>query len=237
MNAPLLDIQCLTLAYGTSQILHGVDLRIEEGEALALVGRNGMGKSSLIRAIMGLAPTSSGSIRLRGHSIRGLAPHKIARLGVGLVPEGRQIFPTLSVGENLIMAAANHGDRIQPWTLDSVIALFPRLGERIGQLAGSLSGGERQMLAIGRALMINPRLLILDEATEGLAPIVCDDIWRCLEGLAAQGQSILIVDKNPKALARFVRRFAVMEKGRIAWTGSAERLLAESEIMHRYLGV
>jgi branched-chain amino acid transport system ATP-binding protein len=233
----MLRVFNLTAAYGTSQVLFGIDLAIDRGEVVTLLGRNGVGKTTTIRTIMGLLTASGGAIEFGGAKLVGQPPEKIARLGIGLVPEGRQVFPTLSVRENLVATAANRLKRNQPWTIDRVTALFPRLGERFDQAAGTLSGGEQQMLAIGRALMTNPELLILDEATEGLAPVIRAEIWRCIERLKAEGQSILIVDKNLKVLRRLADRHYAIEKGRTVWSGTGTDLDRDAEQVHRYVGV
>jgi len=232
MPEPLLEASGIEAFYGAAQALFGVSLRVGEGEALALIGRNGMGKTTTIRAILGLTPPAAGSVRFRGQALAGLAPHRIARLGLGLVPEGRQVFPTLTVAENLIATA-----RPGPWTVARVSTLFPRLAERARQPARTLSGGEQQMLAIGRALMTNPALLILDEATEGLAPLVRDEIWAVLARLKAEGLAILVVDKDVRALSALANRFTVLEKGRVAWEGEGRALLADPQRLHALLGV
>jgi branched-chain amino acid transport system ATP-binding protein len=232
LEAPMLEASDITAFYGAAQVLFGVSLRVGEGEAVALVGRNGMGKTTTIRALLGLTPPSSGRISFAGRTLTGLAPHSIARLGLGLVPEGRQVFPTLSVRENLVATA-----RPGAWTEARVTALFPRLAERAAQSARTLSGGEQQMLAIGRALMTNPRLLILDEATEGLAPLVRAEIWAVLARLKGEGLSILVVDKDVRALSLLADRFTVLEKGRVVWEGAGTALLADAALMHAKLGV
>ncbi|MBB4018641.1 branched-chain amino acid transport system ATP-binding protein [Chelatococcus caeni] len=233
----MLSIRQLEAAYGTSQVLFDVALDIAEGEVVTLLGRNGMGKTTTVRAIMGLLAPRGGSIALDGADIRGAAPETVARRGLGLVPEGRQVFPTLTVRENLVATAANRLRRPQPWTLERVYALFPRLQERADQYARTLSGGEQQMLAIGRALMTNPKLLILDEATEGLAPVIRAEIWHCIAALKAEGQSILLIDKNLNALKRLADRHYILEKGRTVWTGSSTDLARDTELVHRYVGV
>ncbi len=233
----MLRVSNLAASYGDSQVLFGIDLSIARGEVVTLLGRNGMGKTTTIRTIMGLTRAVGGKVEFAGAAIRGRAPEAIARLGVGLVPEGRQVFPTLTVRENLVATAANRLGRKDPWTLERVCALFPRLKERFGQPAGTLSGGEQQMLAVGRALMTNPELLILDEATEGLAPVIRAEIWRCVESLKAEGQSILIVDKNLKVLRRLADRHYAIEKGRTVWSGTGAELDRDAEAVHRYVGV
>ncbi|WP_313603904.1 ABC transporter ATP-binding protein [Rhizobium sp.] len=226
----LLDIQDITTYYGASQALFGVEFRMTEGEVVALMGRNGMGKSTTIKSICNLIAPKTGRIFFGGRSTERMAPYKVARLGVGLVPEGRRCFPNLSVHENLV-AAARPGE----WTLEKVNALFPRLEERHAQMSKSLSGGEQQMLAIGRALMTNPRLLILDEATEGLAPVIRQDIWRAIRQLKAEGLSILVVDKTLSELLPVADRCVILENGRSVWQGSSGEVTAE--VQDRYLGV
>ena len=226
----LLDVKGVEAFYGASQALFGVDVAASEGEVVALMGRNGMGKTTTIRAILGLTPARSGTIRLRGVDISRMRPHRIARLGVGLVPEGRRCFPNLTVEENLL-AAARRGH----WTVDRVNALFPRLGERRGQSAGTLSGGEQQMRAIGRALATNPALLILDEATEGLAPVIRADIWRAIRTLKDDGQTILVVDKTLSELLPVADRCVILERGSTVWAGRPADL--DENLQDRYLGV
>jgi branched-chain amino acid transport system ATP-binding protein len=210
------------------------------------MGRNGMGKTTTVRSIMGLTPAASGSICFDGNEIRGLPAYRVAQSGIGLVPEGRQIFPNLNTRENLVATARRGGRnshrngeaaRREPWTLERVFELFPRLAERASSMGNLLSGGEQQMLAIGRALMTNPRLLILDEATEGLAPLIREEIWRCLERLRRAGQSILVIDKNVDALTRIADRHYVIERGRIVWTGTSKELKQAPDVQHRYLGI
>lgn len=231
--APVLDIAGIETAYGLSQVLFGVSLIIAPGEMVTLMGRNGMGKTTTVRSIMGLTPARAGSIRFDGDEIRGLPAYKIAQRGIGLVPEGRQIFPNLSVRENLVATAVARGE----WTLDSVYDLFPRLRERETSMGNQLSGGEQQMLAVGRALMTNPRLLILDEATEGLAPLIRAEIWRCLSRLKATGLSVLVIDKNVGALMKVADRHFLIERGRVVWSGDSAALAAAPDVQHRYLGV
>ncbi|MFN4278089.1 MAG: ABC transporter ATP-binding protein [Ferrovibrio sp.] len=233
----MLDVDAIDTFYGRSQVLFGMSIAIAPGEVVTLMGRNGMGKTTTIRSIMGLTPAARGKIRFRGEDIRGLPSYRVAKIGVGLVPEGRQIFPNLSVKENLIATAANRNDSQQPWTYERVVELFPRLAERANNMGNQLSGGEQQMLAVGRALMTNPHLLILDEATEGLAPLIRLEIWNCLERLKQTGQSILVVDKNVEALTRLANRHYVIEKGRVVWQGDSDALRAAPEIQHRYLGI
>jgi branched-chain amino acid transport system ATP-binding protein len=236
-SAALLEVDGIETCYGLSQVLFGLSLTIRAGEMVSLMGRNGMGKTTTIRSIMGLTPARAGVIRFGGQEVRELPSYRIAKLGVGLVPEGRQIFPNLTVRENLIAASANRLNAPGPWTMDKIHALFPRLAERSPNMGNTLSGGEQQMLAIGRALMTNPRLLILDEATEGLAPLIRQEIWDCLSMLKARGQSILVIDKNIEHLTRICDRHYIIERGRTVWSGTSERLLAEPDLQHRYLGV
>jgi branched-chain amino acid transport system ATP-binding protein len=233
----LLDVDGVETCYGLSQVLFGLTLSVRRGEMVAMMGRNGMGKTTTIRSIMGLTPARAGAIRFAGHEIRTLPSFRIAQLGIGLVPEGRQIFPNLTVRENLVAASGNRLGNPDPWTLEKIHALFPRLAERGGNMGGTLSGGEQQMLAIGRALMTNPRLLILDEATEGLAPLIREEIWNCLSMLKARGQSVLVIDKNIANLTRIADRHYIIERGRTVWSGSSEQLIAQPELQHRYLGV
>ncbi len=235
--ANLLDVAGIETSYGLSRVLFGVSLAIAPGEMVSLMGRNGMGKTTTVRSIMGLTRATAGSIRFCGTEIRDMPAYRVAKLGIGLVPEGRQVFPNLTVRENLVATAANRAGAAEPWTLAKIFALFPRLAERAGQMANLLSGGEQQMLAIGRALMTNPRLLVLDEATEGLAPVIRDEIWRCLAGLRTKGQSILVIDKNVDALARIADRHVIIERGRVVWTGDSRALAAAADIQHRYLGI
>ncbi len=229
----MLRVTDVEACYGDSQVLFGVSFAVAAGEVVTLLGRNGMGKSTTIRTIMGIVPPRSGAIVWDGAPIHGLPPYRVARLGLGLVPEGRQIFPNLTVRENLIATAVDRG----AWTLDAVLGLFPPLRERLSRAGSLLSGGEQQMLAIGRALLTNPRLLILDEATEGLAPLLRREIWRALVRLKAQGQSILLIDKNIAALSQIADRHYVMEKGRVVWHGTSADLHATDEVKRRYLGV
>jgi branched-chain amino acid transport system ATP-binding protein len=235
MAEPVLAIDGIETCYGLSQVLFGVSLAIAPGEMVTLMGRNGMGKTTTVRSIMGLTPSRAGVIRFMGSDIRGLPSYRVAQCGIGLVPEGRQIFPNLSVRENLLATAVQRNGA--EWTLDKVYALFPRLAEREGSMGNQLSGGEQQMLAIGRALMTNPRLLILDEATEGLAPLIRAEIWRCLARLKELGLSILVIDKNVGALLRVADRHFLIERGRVVWTGTSPELAAAPDVQHRYLGV
>jgi branched-chain amino acid transport system ATP-binding protein len=232
----MLTVTQLEAGYGAAQVLFGLSFAIAPGETLALMGRNGMGKTTTVRAVMGLLRPTGGTIHVGGTDLTGTPPHRAAQAGIGLVPEGRQIFPTLSVEENLL-ATATDRSTASPWTLKRVYQLFPRLAERRRQRGAQLSGGEQQMLAIGRALMINPRLLILDEATEGLAPLVRAEIYACLATLKRDGQSILVIDKHLAAVTRLADRVAVLEKGRIAWQGPAASLAADPALIARHLHV
>jgi branched-chain amino acid transport system ATP-binding protein len=233
----LLEVHGLETAYGASQVLFGIDLAVRAGEVATLLGRNGMGKTTTVRSILGLTPAHRGWIRFRGERIERLSPDRIARAGVGLVPEGRQIFPNLTVRENLLAFAANRCGAAHPWTLERVLDFFPGLAGRMANLGAQLSGGEQQMLAIGRALMTNPHLLILDEATEGLAPLVREEIWRCLSALKAGGQTILVIDKYVERLVGIADHHTVIERGRVAWRGGSAELGADRGLWHRYLGV
>lgn len=233
----MLELREIDTFYGSSQALFQVSLQINEGEVITLLGRNGMGKSTTVKSIMGLAPVRSGTITFGDEPIERLASYHIARRGIGLVPEGRQIFPTLTVRENLLVAAANYHDTEKPYQLDDIFVIFPRLGERLKHFGNQLSGGEQQMLAIGRALMINPRLLILDEATEGLAPLIRKEIWRGLRILKEKGLAILVIDKNLEALFAIAQRHYIMEKGHIVWSGITEELRQNRPLKARYLGV
>jgi branched-chain amino acid transport system ATP-binding protein len=234
---PLLELSNVETSYGQSRVLFGISFAIAPGEMVSLMGRNGMGKTTTVRSIMGLTRAAAGAIRFAGEDIRDLPAYRVAKLGIGLVPEGRQVFPNLTTRENLVATAANRTAASEPWTLDKVLALFPRLSSRAGTMANLLSGGEQQMLAIGRALMTNPRLIILDEATEGLAPLIRDEIWRCLQSLRACGQSILVIDKNVQALTRIADRHTIIERGRVVWTGNSHELASAIDIQHRYLGI
>jgi branched-chain amino acid transport system ATP-binding protein len=235
--ASLLEVSNIETCYGLSQVLHGISLSIAPGEMVTLMGRNGMGKTTTVRSIMGLTPARAGTIRFAGDEIRTLPSYRVGQLGIGLVPEGRQVFPNLSTRENLVATAANRSGATEPWTLDRVCDLFPRLAERFGSMGNQLSGGEQQMLAIGRALMTNPRLLILDEATEGLAPLIRAEIWQCLTRLKSAGQSILVIDKNVEALTRIADRHYLIERGRVVWSGTSKELAAAPDVQHRYLGI
>jgi branched-chain amino acid transport system ATP-binding protein len=239
----LLEIHAIQSGYGPSRVLHGVDLEIEQGEVIALLGRNGMGKTTTVNTTMGLIPTRAGEVLFEGKRLTGLPAHRIARAGLGLVPEGRQIFPNLTVEENLVATsrvptATDGGDKATGWwSLERVYELFPQLIERRNSMGSTLSGGEQQMLAIGRALMTNPKLLILDEATEGLAPLIRQEIWSCLARLGQEGQSILVIDKNLADLTRIADRHYILEKGSIVWEGSSAALTGDPAIAERYLGV
>ncbi|QRM30999.1 ABC transporter ATP-binding protein [Microvirga sp. VF16] len=232
----MLSVRQLQASYGAAQVLFDISLEVNAGEVVTLLGRNGMGKTTTIRSIMGLLRPRGGEVRFDGAAVTRLAPYRIAQTGIGLVPEGRQIFPTLTVEENLVAtASARTGSR--RWTLDAVYDLFPRLKERRSNLGTQLSGGEQQMLAIGRALMTNPKLLILDEATEGLAPLIRAEIWACLKRLKGEHQSILVIDKNISALASFADRHVIIEKGRSVWTGTSDELMTDASLKDRYLHV
>ncbi len=233
----LLTVQNVHASYGSSQALHGVNLTLNEGEVLTLLGRNGMGKSTLLKCIMGLLPVRRGSISFLGKATQKLAAFEVARLGIGYVPEGRQIFPTLNVEENLLATAANRHGVTPAFDLQRIYAFFPRLHERRSNMGNQLSGGEQQMLAIGRALMTNPRLLILDEATEGLAPLVRAEIWRVLGELRATGLAMIIVDKNLKPLLQLANQHVVLEKGHVVWSGSSQALQDNRLLVEQYLGV
>jgi branched-chain amino acid transport system ATP-binding protein len=233
----MLHVRSIDTFYGTSQALFGVSLEVADGEVVTLLGRNGMGKSTTIKSIIGLTPLAAGAIFFDGRAIEKLESHRIARMGVGLVPEGRQIFPNLTVVENLVATAANHRRIENPYSLTEIFELFPRLAERRRHYGNELSGGEQQMLAIGRALMITPRLLLLDEATEGLAPLIRREIWRALGILKDKGLAILVIDKNLDALLEIAQRHYIMEKGRIVWRGTTDELRDHRELQTRYLGV
>ena len=233
----MLRVDSIETCYGKKQVLFGASLEVREGELVALMGRNGMGKTTTVNSLIGVLRPRAGSIHFRGRPIGGLAPHRIARLGIGVVPEGRQVFPTLTVRENLVATAANYGGLSLPWSVERVLELFPQLGEKLNQMGGTLSGGEQQMLAIGRALMLCPKLLVLDEATEGLAPLIREEIWGCLRRLKGLGHSILLIDKNLDELAPLADRTYVMEKGRVVWSGPIDALTGSEELRIRYLGV
>jgi branched-chain amino acid transport system ATP-binding protein len=228
----MLELRNVETAYGRSQVLFGVSLDVPASQVVTLIGRNGMGKTTTIKSIMGITPSRAGEIRFDGRPVQGLPSYRIAKAGIGLVPEGRQVFPNLTVRENLVATA-----RGGKWTLDRVFSFFPQLRERQRNYGNQLSGGEQQMLAIGRALMTNPRLLILDEATEGLAPLIRLEIYRSIAELKAEGLSILVIDKDVKALCRLADRHYVLEKGRVVWSGTSGELAGNTELQHRYLGV
>ncbi len=233
----MLKVSAIETYYGASQVLFGMSLEVGAGEVVTLLGRNGMGKTTTLHSIMGIVPVRAGRVDFAGHALAGLPSHKIARHGIGLVPEGRQVFPNLTVKENLIATAANRHGHDDPWTLERVFDMFPALSGRRSQMGNLLSGGEQQMLAISRALMTNPRLLVLDEATEGLAPMVRRDIWASLKRIKDEGVSILIVDKNITDLTRIADRHYIMEKGAVVWEGTSATLARSKKIQHKYLGV
>ncbi|PCH66380.1 MAG: ABC transporter ATP-binding protein [Rhodobacteraceae bacterium] len=233
----MLSISGLTTHYGNSQALFGIDLAFGSGQVATLLGRNGMGKTTTINSIMGIVRASGGSVEFDGAELVGMPSFKIANLGIGLVPEGRQIFPNLSMRENLIATASNHLGRPDPWTVDRVYELFPELATRKSSMGNLLSGGEQQMLAIGRALMTNPKLLILDEATEGLAPLVRQKIWTALNQIRGQDMSILVVDKNLTDLLKIADVNFIIERGQVVWSGDSEALRKDRDALHRYLGV
>ncbi len=233
----MLVVDGIETFYGVSQALFGVSLEVGSGRVVALLGRNGMGKTTTVHSIMGLTPPRAGTVRFRDRELQGLPSYAIARSGLALVPEGRRIFPNLTLRENLVATATNRGDAARAWTVERVFSMFPTLSEQADNMGNALSGGEQQMLAIGRALLTNPDLLILDEATEGLAPMIRAEIWRCLEGLKAEGQAILVIDKNLDALMRLADWHYIMEKGRIVWSGDSDALSAAPELRARYLGV
>jgi branched-chain amino acid transport system ATP-binding protein len=232
----MLTVSNLQTAYGDSQVLFDISFTVGTGEVVTLLGRNGMGKTTTVSSIMGLVRSKGGSVSFEGKALRGLPPFRIAQCGIGLVPEGRQIFPTLTVSENLVATAASRFGSAR-WSLGRVYDLFPRLKERSRNLGSQLSGGEQQMLAIGRALMTNPKLLILDEATEGLAPLIRAEIWACLQALKGERQAILVIDKNVDALLAFADRHVVIEKGRVAWEGTSRELAADPSVKDRFLHV
>ncbi|HJM91314.1 MAG: ABC transporter ATP-binding protein [Alphaproteobacteria bacterium] len=233
----MLEVDRIDAYYGQSQALFGMSLEVGVGEVVSLMGRNGMGKTTTIRSIMGLLEPQAGSVRFLDHELRGLAPYRVAKLGLGLVPEGRQIFPNLTVRENLIATTRPGDGAREPWTLARVYGLFPRLEDRQSSMGDQLSGGEQQMLAIGRALMTNPKLLLLDEATEGLAPLIRTEIWSCLAGLKDVGQAILVIDKNVEALTKICDRHFIVEKGHLVWSGNSTELRANPDVQHQLLGV
>jgi len=233
----MLRLEGLEASYGVSQVLFGITLGVEAGQLVTLLGRNGMGKTTTVRAVMGIVPLRAGRVHFDGRALHGLPSYRVARAGLGLVPEGRQVFPNLTVRENLVATAANRRRAPQPWTVEGVFELLPQLAARARNLGATLSGGEQQMVAIGRALMTNPRLLILDEATEGLAPLIRAQIWGCLERLKTSGLSILLIDKHVEALTRLADHHYVLEKGRVVWDGTSVELRARPDVQHRYLGV
>mgnify|MGYP003582643107 FL=1 len=233
----LLNVDAIETAYGSSQVLFGIDLSIKRGQTVTLLGRNGMGKTTTVRSILGLNQVRQGRIEFDGKAIDKWSPDRIARLGVAVVPEGRQIFPNLSVKENLVAFAGNRSRAKDPWTLERVYELFPRLRERARNMGNQLSGGEQQMLAIGRALMTNPHLLILDEATEGLAPLIREEIWRCLAQLRALGQTTLVIDKYVQRLIELADQHTIIERGKVVWSGSSDALRQSPDIWQRYVGV
>ncbi len=233
----LLQVRGLQAGYGSSQVLFGLDFEVDEGSVVTLLGRNGMGKSTTIKCLTGLLAPSAGTITLAGRQVAGEPAYRIGRAGVGLVPEGRQVFANLTVRENLVATASTRNAGASPWTLARVFKLFPRLEERTGQLAGKMSGGEQQMLAIGRALMTNPKLLLLDEATEGLAPLIRLEIWNCIALLKREGLAMIVVDKNLKPLLPLADRHYILETGRIAWHGGSDALRASADVVERYLSV
>ena len=233
----MLELENVETFYGTIQALFGMSLSCEEGQVTTLIGRNGMGKTTTVGSIIGSLASRNGEIRFDGVTIRGQPAYAVAQLGIGLVPEGRQIFPNLNVRENLVATAANYSGSDDPWTLDKVLEFFPRLRERLANQGNQLSGGEQQMLAIGRALMLNPRLLILDEATEGLAPLIRQEIWRRLEQLKQSGLTILLIDKNIDEFAHIADRHFIVEKGQVVWQGDSDTLSGDAELKSRYLGI
>jgi branched-chain amino acid transport system ATP-binding protein len=237
MSDILLEVEDVETYYGSSQALFGMSFTVQQGEFTTLIGRNGMGKSTTIKSIMGLLRPRGGRVSFGGRELRALPAYRVAQLGLGLVPEGRQVFPNLSVRENLVATANNRARATDPWNLDKVYALFPSLRERERNLGANLSGGEQQMLAIGRALMTNPRLLILDEATEGLAPLIRQEIWDCLAGLKRAGQTIIVIDKNIGSLLKLADNHHIVEKGQVVWSGSSASLREQPGLLHKYVGV
>ncbi len=233
----MLSLSGVETYYGQSKVLFGMDLSVKDGEVVTLMGRNGMGKTTTIRSIMGLTPARAGAIMFDGEDIRDWPPYRVARIGLGLVPEGRQVFPNLTVEENLIATHEHRHGSTDPWTLQKIYDLFPGVAARRRNMGNQLSGGEQQMVAVSRALMTNPKLLVLDEATEGLAPLIRQDIWNTLDTLKAHGESILVVDKNVDALTRLADRHYIIEKGQVVWTGNSDALRADKELQHRYLGI
>ena len=237
MSEALLDVREVETFYGSSQALFGMTFAVRQGEFVTLIGRNGMGKTTTVKSIMGLLRPSRGDVLFNGRKLQQMPAYKVAQLGIGLVPEGRQVFPNLSVRENLVATANNRSRADDPWTLEKIHALFPRLKERERHLGATLSGGEQQMLAIGRALMTNPKLLILDEATEGLAPLIRQEIWSCLTRLKSAGQTIIVIDKHIGSLLKLADVHFVVEKGRVVWSGTSESLRSQPELLHQYVGV
>ena len=233
----MLKVSEICTFYGASQALFGVSITVEEGEVVSLLGKNGMGKTTTVHSIMGITPISSGEVLFQNKRIDDMPSFKVSRFGIGLVPEGRQIFPNLSVMENLIATSANRSANPNPWTIESVLQMFPQLKSRLNSMGNLLSGGEQQMLAIGRALMTNPKLLILDEATEGLAPMVRQEIWACIERLKKEGIAILIIDKNIRDLTRISDKHFIIEKGQVTWNGSSDQLLLQQDMLEEKLGV
>ena len=233
----MLKVSEICTFYGASQALFGVSITVEEGEVVSLLGKNGMGKTTTVHSIMGITPISSGEVLFQNKKIDDMPSFKVSRSGIGLVPEGRQIFPNLSVMENLIATSANRNANPNPWTIESVLQMFPQLKSRLNSMGNLLSGGEQQMLAIGRALMTNPKLLILDEATEGLAPMVRQEIWACIEKLKKEGIAILIIDKNIRDLTKISDKHFIIEKGQVTWHGSSDQLLRQQGILMEKLGI
>ena len=233
----MLKVSEICTFYGASQALFGVSITVEEGEVVSLLGKNGMGKTTTVHSIMGITPISSGQVLFQNKKINDMPSFKVSRSGIGLVPEGRQIFPNLSVMENLIATSANRSANPNPWTTESVLQMFPQLKSRLNSMGNLLSGGEQQMLAIGRALMTNPKLLILDEATEGLAPMVRQEIWACIGKLKKEGVAILIIDKNIRDLTRIADKHFIIEKGQVTWNGSSDQLLQQQDMLVEKLGV
>jgi branched-chain amino acid transport system ATP-binding protein len=236
-QTPLLEVDAIETAYGSSQVLFGVSFAVQPGQVLTLIGRNGMGKTTTVKTIMGMLAPKAGRVRMGGQDLQGRASWQVARHGLGLVPEGRQIFPNLTVRENLVATAGNRYGAAAPWDLQRVYAMFPRLKERERNLGANLSGGEQQMLAIGRALMTNPRLLILDEATEGLAPLIRQEIWAGLARLRGEGLAMIVIDKHVGALMNLADRHVILEKGRVVWQGDSAALRAQPQVLHDYVGV
>jgi branched-chain amino acid transport system ATP-binding protein len=233
----LLDARGIAAGYGANQVLFGVDLRVPDGSVATLLGRNGMGKTTALRAIFGLLPLRGGEVYFADERIDGRPTDAIARLGLAIVPEGRQVFPNLSVREHLEAFAANRNGAARPWSIDRILSMFPQLAARQRAMGNQLSGGEQQMLAIGRALTTNPRLLVLDEATEGLAPTMREEIWQCLVALKAEGQAVLVIDKYVQRLVQIADQHTILEKGRVVWHGTSAALSADPQLWHRYLGV